>query len=61
MVFYLLELSQLPHACSIAEIHSADQLFFATSKSSPVLGLNLPCPMLSPAVKKVDGYAVANS
>ena len=57
MVFYLLELSQLPYRCSIAELHSS---FSRRLKSSLVLGFSLLGPLLSPAVAKVDGYALAN-
>ena len=57
MVLYLLELSQLPHHCSIAELHSPIELIL---KSSLVPGLSLLHPLLSPAVVKVDGYALTN-
>ena len=60
MVFYLSELSQLPHGCSIAKLHSPIELIFMTSKCLLVLGLNLLGPLLSPAVAKVDGVALAN-
>ena len=32
MVFYLLDLSQLPLGCSIAEVQSPDEQIFATPK-----------------------------
>ena len=49
MVFYLLELSRLPHGCSIAKLHSPIE---RRLKSLLVLGLNLLGPLLSPAVAK---------
>ena len=52
MVFYLLELSQLPHRCSIAELHSPIELIFTTSKIFARSWLELassPGPRLEPA------------
>ena len=61
MDFYLLELSQWPHGYSIPELHTPIAFFFVMSKLSPILGLSLPGPLLSPAIAKVVGYALANS
>ena len=60
MVFYLLELSQLPYRCSIAELHSPIELIFAMSKIFARSWLEPARSLLSSAVAKVDGYALAN-
>ena len=57
MVFYLVELSRLPHGCNITNFILP---FLRLFKSSLVLGLSLLGPLLSSAVAKVDGYALAN-
>ena len=45
---------------SLNSIHPLNS-FSRCLKSSPVLGLSLPGPLLSPMVTKVVGYALANS
>jgi hypothetical protein len=61
MVFYLMELSQLPHGCSIAEVRLPNELFFATSKIFAQSWLEPACPLLLLALAKIDGYVLANS
>jgi hypothetical protein len=60
LVFYLLELSQLPHGCNIAEVHSPNELFFATPKIFARSWLEPAWSFAFTSCGKVDGYALAN-